>query len=103
MHLFYRHTAEKDSIFLPVPKPFSVTAALMLLLSSFPRHHCSETRRFQPYAASITPACLYQVQNIIEGPIAAAALDWISAAFTDTLSVHPVVGCLGSLTFCHYL
>lgn len=76
MHLFYRHTAGKDSIFLQVPKPFSVTAALMLLLSSFPRHHCGETRRFQPYVASITVLRLYQVQNIIEGLIAAALFDF---------------------------
>lgn len=41
---------------------FSITAALMLLLSWFPCHHCSETRRFQPYVASITALSLLRAK-----------------------------------------
>lgn len=74
---FFTVTRQKKTLFfLQVPKPFSVTAALMLLLSSFPLHHCSKMRRFQPYVASITAPRLYQVQNIIESLIAAALFDF---------------------------
>lgn len=93
---------KKTLFFLQVSKPFSVTAALMLLLSSFPRHHCIETRRFQPYVASNTPSRLYQVQNITEGLIAAAVLDF---GCLHWRGVTAPGGCFvsGSLARCYYL